>query len=158
MISLDEKSKLAARVLESYWNISKATIKMAQSNAASFGLTLQQMSILKTLLASPDLTLKELTGRLVSSKSTLSVNINGLVQAGLVIREIPKENRREVKLTLTDKGKELARRIISNAVSSRVMMKVLDRLSEEDVQSIVRINTEVLNHLGESPEPPFTKL
>ncbi len=148
--SLDEQSKLAARVLDSYWNISRVTVKMEQQNAASLGLSLQQMSILNTLHATPEMKLKELTERLVSSKSTLSVNIDGLVKAGLVVREIPMHNRREVKLRLTDRGKDISKQSIVKSTSSQAILNVLNHLTAEEIDQLLRINEGVLQALCQS--------
>ncbi|WP_311315409.1 helix-turn-helix domain-containing protein [Neobacillus mesonae] len=63
-----------------------------------FGLSLQQLSILNTLLAFPELTQQQLADKLISSKSNISVGIDKLVKMELVERKFSKEDRREVKL------------------------------------------------------------
>lgn len=147
MNSSDELVKLAGDVLQSYWKINKATVKLSQENAASLGITLQQMAILNTLISTPSISLKELTERLMSSKSTMSVNIDALVHSGLVEREIREENRREVKLTVTAKGKEISKKSIQNANSYKAMAKVLEKMSHKDIQELLRVNGQILNHL-----------
>jgi DNA-binding MarR family transcriptional regulator len=143
----NEQVKLAAEVLQSYWNINKATVALSRQNAVSLGITLYQMAILNTLLSSPNITLKELTEKLMASKSTISVNTDELVQSGLVERSILEANRREVKLTLTDKGRELSKKSIENANSYRAMASVLGKMSGNDIQTLLRINNEIIKYL-----------
>ncbi|MFE5322350.1 MarR family winged helix-turn-helix transcriptional regulator [Paenibacillus sp. NPDC056579] len=146
----NEHNVLARDIMQTYWNINRASVKLSQHNAASLGITLAQMAILNTLMLSPNVTLKELTERLMSPKSTVSVNIDGLVQSGLVVRDIPEENRREVKLTLTPEGKDTARKSMENANSYRAMAAILDTMSEEDRTELLRINKEILRQLEAS--------
>ena len=73
--------------------ISRVLTNLTSQNAESLGLTLQQMGILNTISAFPEITLKEITDKLSLPKSTVSVNVDSLVSLGLTKREITEENR-----------------------------------------------------------------
>ena len=143
----DIKVKQAAEVTQSFVAISRTLAKFTQKNADNLGLTLQQLGIMNTIYSSPAITLKEITERLILSKSTASVSVDALVNSGLVERKTSEEDRREVNLTLTDAGKELSGKSIQNPLSYKAMVAALEKISEEDIQALLRIHRELLNHL-----------
>jgi DNA-binding MarR family transcriptional regulator len=143
----DPKVKQAGEVVQSFMAISGALARLASQNADSLGLTLQQMGILNIVSAFPEITLKEITDKLNLPKSTVSVNVDSLVNLELIDRNILKEDRREIHLTSTSKGKELSKKSSQNAISYRAMIIALEKMPEEDVQALIRIHKELLNHL-----------
>ncbi|AJO21811.1 MarR family transcriptional regulator [Weizmannia coagulans] len=145
----DPKVKQAMEIYQLLTAIGKFTAKLAKKNAENFGLSLQQLSILNTLLAFPESTQQELAERLVLSKSTISVGIDKLVNMGLIERKLSTEDRREVKLQLTLKGEELAKKSSKNAIPYQAMIYAIEKMPEEDIQSLLRIQQELLNHLNE---------
>jgi DNA-binding MarR family transcriptional regulator len=126
----DPKVKQVMQVYQSFWAINKTTANLTKKNAESFGLSLQQLSILNTLLAFPELTQQELADKLISSKSTISVGIDKLVKMGLVERKFSVEDRREVKLKLTIKGEEVSKKSSKNSISYKAMLFALDKIPE----------------------------
>ncbi|WP_372512692.1 MarR family winged helix-turn-helix transcriptional regulator [Bacillus salipaludis] len=146
----DPKVKQVQEVYQSLWAINKTTAKFTKTNAESFGLTLQQLSILNTLFAFPESTQQELVERLISSKSTISVGVDKLVNMGLVERKFSDEDRREVKLKLTIKGEEVSKNSSKNSISYKAMLSALENMDDEDIQSLLRIQKELLNNLIES--------
>lgn len=151
---VDEQWKLAGEVLQSYWNINRETVKLSQQNAASLGITLQQIGVLNTLVAKPYITLTELTESLMSSKSTMSVTIESLVQAGLVDRQVSVHNRREVRLSVTEDGRSVSRKSIENANAYRAMSLVLEELEPEEIQTLLKMNQHILAKLEASQIKP----
>lgn len=146
----DPKIKQVQEVYQSLWAINKKTAKFTKKNAESFGLTLQQLSILNTLYAFPELTQQEIAERLMSSKSTISVGVDKLVKMGLVERGFSDEDRREVKLKLTIEGEEVSKKSSRNSISYKAMLSALENTPDEDIQSLLRIQKELLNHLIKS--------
>jgi MarR family transcriptional regulator, organic hydroperoxide resistance regulator len=146
----DPKVKLVQEVYQSLWAINKTTAKFTKKNAESFGLTLQQLSILNTLFAFPESTQQELVERLISSKSTISVGVDKLVNMGLVERKFSDEDRREVKLKLTIKGEDVSKNSSKNSISYKAMLSALENMAAEDIQSLLRIQKELLKNLIES--------
>jgi len=142
-----DKVKRAAEVVQSFMTISKTLTKFTKQNAASLGLTLQQMGILNTIYSSPEITLKEITEKLQLSKSSVSINVDDLVHLSLVERKTSEEDRREIHLKLTSTGQELSRKSCQNALSYRAMILALEKTSEEDIQLLLRIHNELLSNL-----------
>lgn len=141
------KIKQAAEVVQSFITISKTLTKFTLQNAASLGLTLQQMGILNTINSSPEITLKEISDKLQLSKSTVSVNIDGLINLGLIERKTNEEDRREIHCTTTREGQELSRKSSQNALSYKAMMYALEKISEEDVQALLQTHKELFTYL-----------
>lgn len=146
----EQDMERAKELLQSYWDINKRLVKLSQTNAASLGITLQQMAILNTLFLKPDVSLKELAERLSTPKSTISVNIDGLVQSGLVERQASPESRREVRLNITEKGKEHAKKSIENATSYKAMANIVNQMPEKAVQELLDLNHGMISRLNET--------
>lgn len=139
--------KRAAEVVQSFVIISKTLTKFTKQNAINLGLTLQQMGVLNTIYSSPGITLKEITEKLQFSKSTASINVEDLVKLGLVERKTFEEDRREIHLKLTSTGQELSKKSCQNALSYKAMMLALEKLSDEEIQFVLRIHNELLSNL-----------
>ncbi|PYI52852.1 MarR family winged helix-turn-helix transcriptional regulator [Paenibacillus flagellatus] len=69
-----------------------------------YALSLSQVFALQELETARALSVTELADRLKLERSSVSRLADGLVKAGFVDRQVNETNRREVRLTLTDKG------------------------------------------------------
>ncbi|MFC9446714.1 MarR family winged helix-turn-helix transcriptional regulator [Bacillus cereus] len=143
----DHNFKLAGEVVQSFVSINKEIIKFTHQNASSLGLTVQQMGILNTIYAIPNITLKEISERLSVPKSTVSVNVDDLVNLELIERKQSAEDRREIKLKVTPKGQEASKKSIENSISYKAMSLALQQLQEDDVQTLLRIHKNLLTSL-----------
>ncbi|PFN92908.1 MarR family transcriptional regulator [Bacillus thuringiensis] len=144
-MSLKNQSfKQAGEVVQSFVTINKEIIKFTHQNASSLGLTVQQMGILNTIYALPDVTLKEISERLSVPKSTVSVNVDELVNLQLIERKQSDEDRREIKLKVTNQGQEASKKSIENSTSYKAMELALQQLQEDDVQTLLRIHKDLL--------------
>lgn len=144
-MSLKNQSfKQAGEVVQSFVTINKKIIKFTHQNASSLGLTVQQMGILNTIYALPNVTLKEISERLSVPKSTVSVNVDELVNLQLIERKQSNEDRREIKLKVTNQGQEASKKSIENSTSYKAMELALQQLQEDDVQTLLRIHKDLL--------------
>lgn len=143
----DFKIAQAAEIVQSFMTISKTLAKFTQQNAENLGLTLQQLGILNTIYSFPLITLKEITEKLTIPKSSASVCIEELVNLELVERKASEVDRREINLILTDKGKEISKKSIQNPASYIAMISALEKISEYDIKTLLRIHNEILKFL-----------
>ncbi|MBV6738667.1 MarR family winged helix-turn-helix transcriptional regulator [Priestia megaterium] len=141
--------KQAGEIVQSFISVNKAIIKFTQDNASSLGLTVQQMGVLNWISSNPGSTLKAVTEKLDIPKSTVSVSIDGLVNLGLVEREQSKENRREVNLKVTIKGRDISQKSIKNASSYKAVASALEKFSKEDIDSLLHMHKSLLSSLKE---------
>ncbi|RLQ96238.1 MarR family winged helix-turn-helix transcriptional regulator [Falsibacillus albus] len=137
----------AVKILKSFQEINKETIILTQKNAESLGINIQQLGILNTIAANKSLTQREITEALSISKSTVSVNIEKLVQMGHIVRSESEKDRREVILTLTAKGQTISKQSSQNAYSYRAMLAAMKNISDADISELLRIHGEILNQL-----------
>ena len=143
----NDSFKQAGEVLQSFVTINKEIIKFTHQNASSLGLTVQQMGILNTIYAIPNITLKEISERLSIPKSTVSVNVDDLVNLEFIERKQSDEDRREIKLKVTPKGQETSKKSIENSTSYKAMSLALQQLQEDDVQTLLRIHKTLLTSI-----------
>lgn len=94
--------------------------KQAQSR---FGFGAAQMFILHVLLHEDDISLNELADRTATDQSSASLAVGKLVAEGYVRRTPSEEDRRQVRLSLTSKGRALVRRA-PPAAQERIMESV----------------------------------
>ncbi|MGX5488187.1 MarR family winged helix-turn-helix transcriptional regulator [Bacillus thuringiensis] len=144
---MNQSFKQAGEVVQSFVTINKEIIKFTHQNASSLGLTVQQMGILNTIYTNPNITLKEISSRLSVPKSTVSVNIDELVNIGFIVRKQSHEDRREIKLKVTTQGQEVSKTSIKNSTSYKAMTEALQKLSEDDIQTLLRIHKDILTSL-----------
>ncbi|MBH0347233.1 MarR family transcriptional regulator [Bacillus thuringiensis serovar muju] len=143
----DPSFKQVGEVVQSFVTINKEIIKFTHQNASSLGLTVQQMGILNTIYAIPNITLKDISERLSIPKSTVSVNVDDLVNLEFIERKQSDEDRREIKLKVTPKGQETSKKSIENSTSYKAMSLALQQLQEDDVQTLLRIHKTLLTSI-----------
>jgi DNA-binding MarR family transcriptional regulator len=141
------KVKQAAEVVQSFMKISKILAKFTQQNAERLGLTLQQLGVLNTIYSYPSITLKEIIDKLMIPKSTASTSVDDLVNLGLVERKVSEGDRRQINLILTGKGKELSKKSMQTPASYIAMISALEKISTEDIQTLIRIHKEISKSL-----------
>jgi DNA-binding MarR family transcriptional regulator len=72
------------------------------------GVTLAQCHILLELESNNEISMKDLSESMELDKSTMSRSIDGMVKQQFVHRAIDPEDRRYMKISLTEKGKRIA--------------------------------------------------
>jgi DNA-binding MarR family transcriptional regulator len=79
----------------------------------------------------------ELSEALHSSTARISSILGTLEKKGLIVREIDRDNRRNILVTLTDKGREQA--ALREQKLRNQMAQVLAELGEADTRELVRL-------------------
>ena len=108
----------------------RAFDKQAQTR---FGLGAAQMFILHVLQHHDELSMNELADRTATDQSSVSLAVGKLVTEGYVRRDVSEEDRRQVRLSLTAKGRALVRRS-PPAAQERIMESVEAMPSGERAQ------------------------
>lgn len=99
-----------------------------------FGFTGPQIILILALSKKPYSTLNELSKCIGLSKSTVSGIVNRLVGRGVVIREIPENNRRIVRLSLSP---EFAKNNVIKELMEKYIMDTLKDADEKDLEKII---------------------
>ena len=80
---------------------------LEKGDAGCCGVTLAQGHAIVEIGRAEEINLNSLAQLLNLDKSTMSRTIDNLVNQGLVLREVHTENRRNIRISLTEKGNEI---------------------------------------------------
>lgn len=108
--------------------------EIASVQFRKYKFTAPQTMTIRQLHSTPYITLKELSEKLSLSKSTVSGIIDKLESEDIVIREIPKENRRTVKLSLSPKFIE---DVDFNYIKKDYFLNTIKETNLEDIEKII---------------------
>ncbi|TWH51842.1 DNA-binding MarR family transcriptional regulator [Sporomusa sp. KB1] len=122
-----------ANIAEIFRDIVRTCVRklglLQKADASCCGITVAQCQTLVEIGKSKCLSLNELSELLTLDKSTMSRTVDNLVNAGVVARQIDKEDRRYMKITLTEKGNEMVEVINSNM--ENYFEQILNSIPEE---------------------------
>ena len=138
----------SAQLLRSFWNVQKNIMRIVQKTAVEYGLSVPQYSILMTIILHKEMTQKNVGEKTFLPKSTLSQSVDGLVRAGLLHREPVEGNRREIQLTITEKGKNLLKTIhLHEGSIHQSFQAVVERFTEEQFEGLIGTHLQITNYL-----------
>lgn len=115
------------------------------------GVSFPQLRILFRIRARPGTDVRSLAAELGISPSAASQQVDKLVARGFVSRDEHPDDRRHVRLNLTETGAQAAGEI-SRASRSHVEA-VLSALSDDDLAALHRLFGRVLAAAAETPAP-----
>lgn len=124
-------------------NIQGALNCNVASDAKKLGLTVSQLMVIYEIYNNKDISLKDLSIRLDLPKSSVSRIVEQLVTMGAVNREIPKENRRVVRLSVPTEF--LAREDLLN-INDKITGIIIDEIEPQKSERIIAA-LEELNSL-----------
>ena len=116
------KIGLAARKIQKYNN----------NKFAEYGITIAQSFILFSLLESDGLNVKNLAECLCIDSSAITALVDRLEKEHLIERRIDPEDRRALRIFLTDKGRDLAKVVYPIAIASNEELKHNLKQEERD--------------------------
>ena len=110
------------------------------------GISLSQCHALMEIEQKKDISVTEVSDALMLNKSTISRTVDGLVNIGLLNREIPKEDRRTAVLNLTDTGKKVCNDINWN--NDRYIQKYLEVLNTDEQDTLITLLDKVTRQMS----------
>ncbi|KAA2263376.1 MarR family transcriptional regulator [Solihabitans fulvus] len=114
------------------------------------GLETWEYDVLATLLRTGEdgsLRMGDLAGAALVTAGALTNRIDRLVAKGLVTRATDAENRRTVRTTLTDRGRELADGLIEGHLANE--RDLIGALTEDEQQQLAALLRKLLLSLGD---------
>jgi DNA-binding MarR family transcriptional regulator len=137
-------------VLEAILYLYTESRRLTKEVARQVELTGPQLTVLKLLEGVGDLSLSALSERIRAQNSTVTGIVDRMEREGLVVRSRSTEDKRVVRIRLTEKGERIAREIPVEpmeifrtalagltATEARDLLRVLTKLARR-VQTIVR--------------------
>jgi MarR family transcriptional regulator, organic hydroperoxide resistance regulator len=128
-------------ILEAILYLYTESRRMTKDLARQADLTGPQLTVLKLLEGVGDLSLSELSERIRAQNSTVTGIIDRMERESLVVRTRSTEDRRVVKIRLTDKGAKIARGITVEPME--IFRGSLDSLSAGETRELLKILTKV---------------
>ncbi|MBP2243303.1 DNA-binding MarR family transcriptional regulator [Cytobacillus eiseniae] len=111
MVNESEKLIRSTQLLRSFWSIQKNIVRFVQKTAVENGLSVPQYTVLMTIILQKEMTQKQVGEQTFLPKSTLSQAVDGLVRLGLLNRQQLESNRREMQLSITEKGEAFLKKM-----------------------------------------------
>lgn len=133
------------RIVETILYLYAESRRVTKTEARERGLTGPQLSVLKILEATGDLSLTELSERMSAKNSTITGIVDRMERDGLVVRDRSSTDRRVVLIRATAKGKELARSVPVSAME--LLTSALASLDGHDRQELTRIVLALAEHV-----------
>ena len=124
--------------------------RIAREEGQKLGISPTQLNVVKMLDEVGDLSLSELGRRIAAQNSTVTGIVDRMVGAGLVVREQSAEDRRVWRIRLTDKGRQIARKI--SVAPWDLLRRALAALGEKDKQTLVAVLGKVAAHISREVE------
>ena len=121
-----------------------------EAELKSAGLNLSRHRALGVILALEPCTMSELAEYSAVDRTTLTRTVDQLVEGGLVERATPREDRRQVVLTLTGEGRRRCKRSLRAVY--QVNRELLGGLAESDQRLFARALEAFLGRLVDDPQ------
>jgi DNA-binding MarR family transcriptional regulator len=114
------------------YNINAAYLK-------KFGITPEQFNVLRILRGShpTPMMLSEITERMIDKSSNCTRLVEKLRQKGLVSREICENNRRQVDISITDKGLQALKKIDADIPTWNETMNKITKAEAKELNRIL---------------------
>jgi DNA-binding MarR family transcriptional regulator len=133
------------QVLEAIIYFTTETRRITKELAKRANLTGPQLTILKILETIGDLSLSEVSDRIRAQNSTVTGIIDRMEREGLVQRVRSQEDRRVIRIHLTDKGAKLAESIPVEPME--LLRGALGGLAPAETKEFLRIMTKIAKRI-----------
>ncbi len=125
------------RVMSMFLAITRGVQSREQTELHGLDLSMPQVLTLETLRNRASYTMGEVAGSMSVGFSTMTKIVDRLVQRGLIERCSDPDDRRIVRILLTERGHELAKELWETR--KKVMSSVLRLLGQEDQKAFFQI-------------------
>ncbi|HFI0148135.1 TPA: MarR family winged helix-turn-helix transcriptional regulator [Streptococcus suis] len=132
------------QLCHSFYQVNKLFNQFYLKNLKEFDLTYTQYLVLVVLWEISPLSLKEIGKKLDLSSNTLTPLVKRLEEKGFIRRMIPKEDKRQLLIYLTEEGQKLQVSLEDKLLSC---FRQLDDLTKEKKQAYIQSNQELINSL-----------
>ena len=133
------------RAVEAYEAFEQRLMAVHAPDFTAFDLTMAQAKLLYVVTASGDLSMSEIAARLGVTISTASGAVDHLVSAGLLSRVDDPANRRQVRVSVTPRGREALEHL--RELTTRQLQELLNPLDDDQldvVERAIRILTDAI--------------
>ncbi|MBO8159090.1 MarR family transcriptional regulator [Thermosyntropha sp.] len=111
----------------------------------SYGISIPQSFILSCLLQENGLTLKEIGNRTLIDSSSMTVLVDKLEKEELVERQLDSQDRRAIRVFITDKGRDIAEKIVK--LADEFNSHLFEILGEDNQKEFLHGLNNIINGL-----------
>lgn len=108
------------------------------------GITLPQMHTIEILGASGNLRMKELAEKMGITTGSLTVLVDRLEKKGLAGRTPHEEDRRSIRVSLTDKGMKHFQE--HHNLHTRLTQEITGHLSPDEIRNMIKLLKKAISH------------
>ena len=142
------------RILNSIRQLVRALRLFDREAQSKHGISAAQMFVLHALSEEDVLSLNELAERTATDQSSASVVVQRLVDAGYVSRAAKKEDRRQIELRLTAKGRTVIRK--SPPPAQQKMLLAVEAMPARDRKAFANLLETFVTGVGvRGPKTPM---
>lgn len=145
----------ALEFMRSLWALDHALHRTSKGMARRLGVTGPQRLVLRLVGQHPSITAGELARVMHTHPSTLTGILSRLQQAGLILRRIDSDDRRQARLVLSRAGRRIDRRTAGTIEA--VIARALARMAPADVAAAARVLAALTASLREKPRKPVAR-
>ena len=138
--------------LDAFRRIIQALRTAARETERNVGLSTAQLFALQQLANHPGASVNELAAQTFTHQSSVSVVVQRLVQRRLVQKVTSKDDRRRVRLALTDSGRTLLRR--SPEPFQDRLIAAIAELHEDRRHTIAQALDDIAHSISDHQTPP----
>lgn len=139
------------KLMKSFANVQKSMMRFIQKAAMEKNVSVPQYSILMTIFNCHEMTQKTVGEITYLPKSTLSQSVDGLVKEGYLNRQQVAGNRREMMLSLSEKGQQIVAEFHRQEGGLYQVFKgASEQFSAEQVAELLEAHQKISNHLTEA--------
>lgn len=110
-----------------------------------YGISIPQSFILKSLIEENGITLKEIGSRTLIDSSSMTVLVDKLEKDKLVERQLDAQDRRAIRIFITDAGRNLANEVIDVAINFNAKLREI--IENENQEAFLKGVTNIINGL-----------
>ncbi|HEX5540229.1 MAG TPA: MarR family transcriptional regulator [Micromonospora sp.] len=147
-----DREELIARIMAAQSEMQRMFIRDRSHPFFSLQLTVPQLRLLLLLSLEGGAGGQELSRAMGVSLATVTGIVDRLVAQDLVLRREDPHDRRVRRVELSPAGRQLVDRLATAGIEG--MQKLLDRLSLDDLRTLDRANTLVIQAAAESAADP----
>ena len=138
------------RIVETSIYLQTESRRLAREQCSRLGITATQLNVLKLLQTIGDLSLSELSKKMVATNSTVTGIVDRMVAADLVAREQSAEDRRVWRIKLTAAGKAVAKKI--DVAPWEILRAALAALPPPELEQLIATLAKVATFVTKTVE------
>ncbi|MED3655314.1 hypothetical protein B5V89_16110 [Heyndrickxia sporothermodurans] len=146
----NDKIKLLIKRYEDVYLFATKRISSIMSEQVLDGFSIEQFAILRKLYNRKYIRASELAEELCVNKSAITVKIEKLEAKGFILRQRDKDDRRNIYLSLTEKGQIIYEQ--GEAKIESFVSKYLEKLDPKDFEAFIDLYEKILSIIQDHKE------